>query len=237
MKLNIKDFKPFLIPGIIVLLILMMTVFVLRPKVILILKARNQLMTDKKTLMSLTQKLATLEGLAKVEFADKVDVALDVLPSEKDVPNNLFVLKKIALDNGLIVSNIVVSDLGEIATVSSEQKTSKGEIIPFFTLNITVIGESSLIKNFISQIESTAPLMRVKRVSAMRKRTDIPEISLEIQAFFLPFPKTIGKPEQQLVAINSEEEKIFELISSFNFLSNEEDLPNLPVGKENLFSP
>jgi Tfp pilus assembly protein PilO len=237
MKLNIKDFKSFLIPGIIILLILTMTILVLKPKLTVIFKSRTKLIADKKTLVNLTKKLATLEGLAKVEFTDKVNVALDVLPSDKDVPRNLSVLKKVALNNGLVATNIAISEVGEIATVSAKQKSVKGEILPFFTLNVTVVGERELIKDFISQLESTAPLMRVKRVSIIQKKTDIPETILEIQAFFLPFPKTIGKPEQQLTAITSEEEKVFGAISGLSFFNNEENLPNLPVGKENLFSP
>ena len=237
MKINLKDFKPFLFSGIIFLLIFIVTVAVLRPRFTLMLKSRRQLISEKKTLADLTAKLGTLEGLAKVEFTDKVGVALSVLPSEKDVPRNLFVIKKVALNSGLIASNIAVSNVGEIATASANQKAAKGEILPFFTINITVNGEQERIKNFISQIETTAPLMKVKGFSIMQRKSEFPETTLGIQAFFLAFPNTLGKPEQQLIPITSGEEKIFQKLSGFFAFENEQDLPNLPVGKENLFSP
>jgi len=237
MKIDNKDYKTFLIPGIIILLILIITVFVLKPRFSLTVENRNRLLADKKLLAGLTSKLATLEGLAEVEFSDKVDVVLNVLPSEKDVPRNLSVVKKIALNNSLLVSDISISDIGEIATTSSKQKVVKGSVLPFFTLDIKTIGSRELIKNFIKQLESTAPLMKITSVSISQKKADVTETSLEIQAFFLPFPKTIGKPEQQLVPITSEEDKTFEKINGFAFFTDEESLPNLPVGKENLFSP
>jgi len=237
MKINNTEYKTFLIPGAILVLILITTVFVLKPRISSIIESRNQLLADKKMLTSLTAKLAALEGLAKVEFSDKVDVALNVLPSDKDVSRNLSVIKKIALNNSLIISDISISDIGELATASSKQKIAKGEVLPFFTLDMTVIGGRELIKSFIEQIESTAPLMKNRSLSISQKKEGLTETSLEIQAFFLPFPKTIGKPEQQLVPIASEEEKTFEKINGFNSFIDEEILPNLPVGKENLFSP
>jgi len=237
MKINLKDLKPFLLPALIVFLILVVTAFVLKPRLEVVAKSRQQLVKDKKILAELTKKLATLEGLAKVEFSEKTDIALAVLPAEKDVPTNLAVIKNIALNNGLIVSNITISEVGEIATVSSESKIKKDALLPSFSLNVALFGSLEMIKNFISQIQSTAPLMEVRNVSLSQKKTESPETKMEIEAYFLPFPKTLGKPEQQLVAITSGEEKIFNRIKEFTFLSNEKSLPNLPVGKENLFSP
>lgn len=237
MKINLKNLKPFILPGLIVFLILIITISVLMPKVRTIADSRQQLLKDKKILADLTKKLAALEGLAQVEFSEKVDVALAVLPAEKDVPGNLSVIKNVALNNGLIVNNITIGEVGEIATVSSESKAKKDAILPSFKLNVSLTGGMEMIKNFISQIQSTAPLMAVESTSIAQKKTEIPETKMEIEAYFLPFPKTLGKPEQQLVAITSEEEKMFNRINEFTFFRSETSLPNLPVGKENLFSP
>jgi len=237
MKINLKDLKPFLLPALVIFLILVVTAFVLKPRLEVMTKSRQQLTKDRKILADLTKKLATLEGLAKVEFSEKTDIALAVLPAEKDVPSNLAVIKNVALNNGLIVNNITISEVGEIATISSEVKVRKDVILPSFKLDVSLTGGLEMIKNFISQIQSAAPLMEVKNVSLSQKKTESPETKMEIEAYFLPFPKTLGKPEQQLIAITSGEEKIFSRINDFTFLRGQQTLPNLPVGKENLFSP
>ncbi len=237
MKINLKNLKLFVLPSLIVFLILIITVSVLIPKVRVIADSRQGLLKDKKNLTGLTKKLAALEGLAQVEFSEKVDVALAVLPMEKDVPGNLAVIKSLALNNGLIVNNITIGEIGEIAAVNPTAKMAKNTILPSFKINVSLIGNIEMIRNFINQIQLTAPLMAVKNVSISQKKTEIPETSLGIEAYFLPLPKTLGKPEQQLVAITSGEEKIFNRINDFTFLGNEVNLPNLPVGKENLFSP
>lgn len=237
MKINSKELKPFLLPGVVIFLILIITTFILKPKLELVINYRQQLIKDKKILTDLTKKLATLEGLAKVEFSEKTDIALAVLPAEKNVPNSLFVIKGMALNNGLVLSNITIGSVGEIATVSSTEKIRKDTILPSFKLNASFFGEIKMIKDFISQIQSTAPLMGVESFSISQKKTLIPEVKMEIEAYFLSFPETLGKPEQQLTMITSAEEKMLNRISEFTFFRSEGDLPNLPVGKENLFSP
>lgn len=236
MMINFKELKQFLFPGVIIFLILIITVFILKPRLELVMKSRQQLNNDKKVLAALTKKLATLEGLAKVEFSEKTNVALAVLPAEKDVPTNLFVIKSLALNSGLMVNNIMIGSVGEIATGSSTEKVKKDKILPSFNISAVLLGEVGMIKDFISQIQATAPLMEVKSLSISQKKLGVTEAKMEIEAYFLFFPKTLGKAEQQLVAITPGEEKIFDKISEFKVFRNEEELPNLPVGKENLFS-
>jgi len=237
MEINLKNLKPFLLPILIIFVILVVTIAVLKPKLEIISESRQQLIKDKKTLASLTTKVATLEGLARVEFSEKVDVALAVLPAEKNVPGNLSTIKNVALNNGLIVNSITISEIGEIATVGSTEKTAKNNILPSFKVSLSLIGNVGMVNDFVSQIQSTAPLMSVENLSISQKKTEIPETRMTIEAYFLPFPKTLGKAEQQLVAITSGEEKIFNRLNDFTLFGSETSLPNLPVGKENLFSP
>lgn len=237
MKINFKNLKPFLLPILVVFLILVVTASVLKPRLEVMAKSRQQLIKDKKVLADLTKKLATLEGLAQVEFSEKAEIALAVLPAEKDVPSNLSVIKTVALNNGLIVNDITISEVGEIDALAADIKLKKEAILPSLRLDVNLTGSLEMIKNFISQIQSTAPLMEVKNVSLSQKKTESPETKMQIEAYFLPFPKTLGKPEQSLIAITNGEEKIFSRISDFTFLNSQQTLPNLPVGKENLFSP
>lgn len=237
MKINLKNLKPFLLPILVIFLILVVTAFVLKPRLEVMVKSRQQLIKDKKVLADLTKKLATLEGLAQVEFSEKTEIALAVLPAEKDVPSNLSVIKAVALNNGLIINDIIISEVGEIDALASDIKLKKDDILPSLRLDVSLTGSLEMIKNFISQIQSTAPLMEVKNVSLSQKKTESPETKMQIEAYFLPFPKTLGKPEQSLIAITNGEEKIFSRISDFTFLNSQQTLPNLPVGKENLFSP
>ncbi len=237
MKIDLKEIKSFALPLFVVILILVFSLAILKPKLEIIFKTSSQLNANKKILTALTKKLANLEGLAKVELTDKTNLALNVLPAEKDIAGSLSVIRKIAYNNLLVISDISIAEVGELATVSAKQKPNKNEIIPSFKINLHVFGNVEKVKNFIIGLESTAPLMRVSQISLTSKKDLEQEATIDLEAFFLLYPTSIGKSEEPLVTITTEEEKVFTKISGLNSFKSEQEIPNLPVGKENLFSP
>lgn len=237
MKINFKDIQPFLLPFLVIILIFTFSFVFLKPEFNAVLGINRKLINDKKTLANLTNKLNSLQGLAKAELTDKANLSLDVLPAEKDVPRNLFTIKKLAYNNGLTITNINIAEVGEISTPSAKQQLNKNEILPSLAISVAINGNIEQIKNFIAQLELTSPLMKANNVFMTHKMGSSAETIINLQAFFLPFPQSIGKTEQPLSIITSEEEKVFTKISEFTSFKDEENIPDLPVGKENLFTP
>jgi len=234
----VKKSKSFLFPGLILVLVILVSLFWLRPKVATIIKANRELTTSKKTLAELTQKVTILGGLSQPELSEKVDLVLKVLPSEKDVPRNLFVLKRLALDSELMVNELSIPEVGEIASSSAETKKTKDEILPSLSVKLTLVGSREKIINFIQQVEVTAPLMRVSSLAISQKGEGLDEAMIEVRTYFLFFPKTIGKLEQPIVPVTSQEEKVFGELASFKLPETNESTFSaiLPVGKTDLFS-
>lgn len=213
-----KSKQSFLFSGFVLILVVLVSLFWLRPKVVDIVKANRDLTAGRKTLAELTKKVTTLDGLSKPELSDKVDLALKILPLEKDVPTTLSTLKKVALNNELIVNEISIPEVGEIASSSAETKTSKNikeEALPSLSVKLTLIGSREKIINFFNQVETTAPLMKVSGLAISQKNEGTDESLIEVRTYFLPLPKTIGKLEQAVLPVTSQEEKIFNELSSF----------------------
>ena len=112
-----KNVKSLLLPGIILILVILISLFWLKPKVLVVVKIRRDLITSQKTLAELTKKLATLEGLSKTELSEKVDLALKVLPAEKDIPRNLFVVRELVLNSGLSGGGLSIPEVGELSLI------------------------------------------------------------------------------------------------------------------------
>lgn len=205
-----------------------------------IIKSNRDLTTNRKTLVELTKKVTSLEGLSKPELTDKVDLVLKILPSEKDVPGNLFVLKKLALNNELMVSELSIPEVGEIASSSAEtQKTSKDEILPSLAVKLTLVGSREKIISFLQQVETVAPLMKVSGLTMSQKMEGLDEALVDIRTYFLPFPKTIGKLEQPIVPVTSQEEKVYGDLTKFTFFEANQGTSSatlLPTGKTDLFA-
>ena len=233
--------KSFLFSGFVLMLVVLVSLFWLRPKVMAIVKANRDLTTSRKTLAELTKKVTTLEGLSKPELTDKVDLVLQVLPSEKDVPITISTLKRVALNNNLVVSELSIPEVGEIASSSAETKTSKNvkeDILPSLSVKLTLVGQRERIISFFKEVETTAPLMKVNGLAISQKAEGLDEALIDVRTYFLPFPKTIGKLEQSISPVTTQEEKVFNELSNFKLFEASEVSPSsaLPVGKADLFN-
>jgi Tfp pilus assembly protein PilO len=234
-----KNSKSLLLPGVILVLLILVSLFWLKPKVVAVIKIRRDLITGQKSLAELTKKLATLEGLSKTELTEKVNLALKILPAEKDIPRNLFVIKELVLNSGLSGTGLSIPEVGEIASESATAiKSSKDEILPSLEMKLDLVGPREKIGDFLQQIESTAPLMRVSSLTIAQKEGDLSEAMIGIKSYFLPFPKTLGKLEQSLPPITPQEEKVFNGLSNFKLLEWPEvsTTSALPTHKSDLFT-
>lgn len=234
-NLNIKENKVFALPILILLVVFLVSVVFLKPKLSEILEVRRDIKSEKKSLTALTQKLTTLDSLAQVELNEKALLTLNALPIEKDVAKNLFILKQLVQDSGLGLSNITIGNVGDISTASAQIKLEKGEVLPAMIFSISVSGQMSEIGDFISKINFTLPIMRINQIYLSNKRGDIPEITLDINSYFLPLPKTLGKVEDLVVAISPQEEKVFEKLTEFKVFDLQEDFYYSGGQKDNPF--
>ncbi len=235
-NINLKENKILLIPLAVLFLILIASLFILRPKIADIFNARRNLVSNRKRLTSLTEKTAILEGLAEVELNEKVNDVLRVLPTEKDVAKNIFVLKRLALDAGLVFEGVNLSEVGEISTESAKTKLIQGAILPSLSFNVSLIGSQDRVKNFLGDLGETAPLMKVAQLTISQKKENPPEATILIESFYLSLPKTIGKLETPVVSVNREEENVLLKIAEFKSFKDEDEFYFATGFKDNPFA-
>lgn len=234
-NLNIKENKVFALPVLILFIVFLVSVVFLKPKLSEILEIRRDIKSEKNNLATLTQKLTTLDGLAQVELNEKAFLTLNALPIEKDVAKNLFILKQLVQDSGLGLSNITIGNVGDISTASAQTKIEKGEVLPAMIFSISVSGQMSEIGDFISRVNLTLPIMRINQIYLSNKKGDIPEITLDINSYFLPLPKTLGKVEDLVAVISPQEEKVFEKLKEFKVFDLQEGFYYSGGQKDNPF--
>ena len=237
---NSKGEKQFPLPMIVLVIIILGGVFLLKPKITNIINSRREIAGNRKILADLTEKVSLLQGLSKPELTDKTDLVLKVLPAEKNVAQTMSVIKKIALNNELIVSELTIAEVGEIASGSSvPSRFSKDEILPSLTVQLTLSGAREKIVNFLTQVKATAPLMKVSGLSISQKIEGLDEAVIDIKSYYLPLPKTLNKAEQVVAPVTTQEETVFDKLNTFSLINEEEiTTPStLPSGgKLDLFS-
>lgn len=225
-----SNYKAFLMPGLILLVIILASLFLVKPQVKRIFDFRKKIQAEKQALTRLTEKVAILEGLDKAELNSKIETVVRVLPLEKDISYLLSVLRSLTDEAGVSI-NVVNINPGEISTSSAgAAKQSLSSLS--FPLNLE--GEMGKIRTLLDKVEETAPLMSIDRVSFSKLTTGV-KATINLNIYDLSAPAGLGDINASVPILSGEEEKTYQRIVGFVVLKIEE-LPSVPSGKAEPFS-
>jgi Tfp pilus assembly protein PilO len=231
-KLNFARLRPFLTPGVIVLAVLVSAFLLVKPRIDKIFLLQRELSQKEEKLAQLTAKTAAIEGLDETELSSRVDLVAKAFPNEKDFPLFLSLLRKLVNKNNLELTTLQVNP-GEIATASAQTKKGK---LPLLAFMIGVKGQMNGFREFVYRVSQTAPLMVIRDFQVKTQEGGSLEVTLLIEAPFLPLPATLGRIEKALAQINSQEEEAYQELTRLDFSLIEETPLSFPTGKDNPFS-
>lgn len=201
-----EKIKILLIPLVIILVVISVSILFLGPQISGILAGQKELSGQKAKLAKLTAKKAFLEGLQESELEIKTKTTLAFLPAEKDLPRVLTTIRNLAGYNGLELRGVQVGP-GNISTDSASPKPEKNGL-ESLELKIVIGGDWAQLKNFLSQVEESSPLMRIVKAD-ISSFPPAAEATLVLDSFSLPLPTTLGASETPLVAISPQEEEVY----------------------------
>lgn len=224
--------KSLWLPFLLFAFVFLTSVLFLKPKIREVIAIQQKISQERKTLAQLTQKVALLEGLDQNELSTKTDKVLKILPTEKNVPFILQTLRLLSSQTNINLSKLTVSP-GSLSTDSAQLNPPAD--LPVLTLDINLDGDKDKIKSFLSSLEFTSPLMRVKTISFSQKGDSSIALEMVLETYFLPLPQTLGKPEQPVPNITSQEQSAYQLLTQFKSPLTASELPVGPAGKENPF--
>lgn len=226
---NLSQYRNYLIPIVLVVLMLISGVMILKPKAEEVFGLRGDLSRQKIELAQLTQKLAILEGYDQEELKYRAERMLRVLPTEKNGPLVLAVVRSLVGDHNLELVSLTV-EIGEISTESAQSK----EPLPSLEVSASVTGSLDDLGSFLNALESATPIMRVKGLSISREGKTV-ESNISLSTYYLSVPKDIGKPSRRINIITQEEEEVYQELSRYQLPAVGKELPSVSSGKENPF--
>lgn len=199
--------KILLIPLVIVLAIIFISILFLKPQISGILAGQREVSLQKDKLAKMTAKAAFLEGLQESELEIKTKTALSFLPAEKDLPGTLATIRNLVNANGLELRGVQIGP-GDISTGSALAKSEKTGL-ESLEFKITISGDWTQLKSFLSQVEKASPLMRIVKAE-ISSFPPMVEAALSLDSFSLSLPTTLGASETPLVAISPQEEEVYQ---------------------------
>lgn len=213
-----KKYRFVLLPFASALIIVLTSALFALPKIKTIVEFKGGLGKEREKLSRLTEKSTLLEGLDEYELGKRVAMVEEALPSKKAVAEILVALSFVAEESNASLVGFDISP-GELFPEKFEEIIFKA----------TFEGPRDDVEKILRRVNQVLPVTRVISFNIKETKT-----TLEIESYFSPLPKSLGKIDTPLPKISKEEEGVYRKIAQFE--SFEKRLPVIPVGKKNLFS-
>lgn len=183
-----------------------------------VLPRANQILTSRRTveketarLEKVKAKLEGLQGLDEYELTEQTESSLEAIPVKKDFFKSLNIVHRLAEENGLVVSEYKVSPGNLLEEGAAETSNGVGKLQ--FALKLD--GPFEGIKRFLTTAEKTLPLLQVNEITVNIGEEEVSGLELSFENYFLPLPETLGKVDEAVPKLTSEEEKVITAIANF----------------------
>lgn len=182
----------------------------------------------------LTEKRETLTGIDELQVSTRVEKMEEVFPSQKPVVQLLSSLSHLSAAHNLSFGGVTLKP-GSLSEV-----TNSKESLQDLQFGFQVGGSFEDISLFLKDLENTAPLMKIDKVSLAIKSNPLFErtqtlvtADIAVSAYFQPPPKSLGSITAPVKLLSRQDESILNRL--FNFVSFETVIPTAPTGKADLF--
>lgn len=217
-------YNNFLVPVFSFLVCLILIIFVIIPQIQEYLASQTEEQNLKAKILQLTQKKQILDSIDVELYKSNLEVALNILPSDKDIPGAIGDLLILLSANRLRLINVSLSG-------DTTLNNSKALVI-----KIETAGDPQSINNFLTSTGDSIRLMRVGRIETSGGRDNTVSASFDIAAFYEPIP-TVSSALDAKVNLPTEEdlELIKRVQAQLETGSDSEATTSSPLGKDNLF--
>lgn len=180
LKIIYIEYKEFLIPLIVILLSVFLGFFVIFPQFQEYLSMQQQAEQTSKRIESLRKNISTLSTIDADNLSQDYDSVARVLPSEKDFIGVLEAISKASAVAGVKVADFSFS-VGNLATPSASLGSR-----PSLDLNLSISGDYSQIKTFLTQVGDASPVAEVRSFNSAADSA-----SIGVSFFYTALPQTL----------------------------------------------
>lgn len=195
------------------ILVIVIGIFIIWPKVQDVNKARVTLEANTQYLNKLKAKLTDLQSLNEFELVDRNNLSVRAIPEIKNPLGTLISLRSLATDLGVDIEEISVT----VGGVSSESAKIEETGIAKINFKVKMNGSKTAIFDFFKKIEESLPIVTADSVKVSMSGESA-TADLNVNSYYLSFPTTIGKIDDPVKKLSSDEEKLIDKIRGFSYI-------------------
>lgn len=211
----------FVLPVISILVVIVIVLAWVQPKVASILDKQRAIQSEKDKQVKLDAKIKQLDLLLqdKTELVAKLTSINVALPTQKDVPQLIIQLQKIAQESDVDIQAVQLSPGKLVNETAPASKTG-----PDITINISIQGNYEAVKTFLGKVFKAKRLINMESINLTSSSTSdngALVVSLMMNAYYQPIPPKPTDPTQELPVITKEEEAVYDKLQSYTAYQND----------------
>jgi hypothetical protein len=226
--MNLKKFlrlyNKFILPTVIFIVCAGVTYYGIIPGI----KSIQNLYLEQKKIgdevASINKRIAILTAMDEETLRSQVVALMTAVPDAKYLPSVFLTLDAISQETNITVSTMSITSGGNIATQSATGTTAAAKQIgssPPIAVKMSANGTVDQIKAFLDLTASVRRLLRVNKFT-MEINPDLSsKISIDLDAFYAPLPKTLGKSSDPLTGFTANDEELLNKVASYRLISQE----------------
>lgn len=218
------QYRPYLLPLIVVVVIIALSATLGRYMVSNILDTRTKIESLNAENKSLQAKVQVLSTVDQTKLSGELDKVVQALPAKPSTLPALSSLRSFAFQRNLDVSSFNVKD-GSIAK-------SPTKIVE---IDLTVVGSQENVVAFLADVKSAAPLMQISNAD-ITNANDTTRANLIVFSYWGPLPTTLGKSDTPIDALKPSEQDRLNDLQNLKSATGGALIPSSPQGKDNPFT-
>ncbi len=204
---------------------------VIIPQISRYMRIQGEIQLRKDRITNLSQKAQKLEAVDEKSTKEDLEVALLMLPSERDVLSVLASVQTLAETNNLRIEDLAYST----GTADAGKKDES------YALKLSINGEMDNLETFIEKIKTTPKIIRLDMLSLSGNRISTVYTSeTTLRSYFQPLPKIVGAVDAPLQETTIKDK---ELLAKLRQIQNDFPKPSeapvassSAIGKEDPFN-
>lgn len=219
-------YQAFILPGFSLAACFILLVLIILPNIDGLINSRKTLVETRQKIDLYNTKAQSLESVDTTLYKEYIKTSLLAIPMEQDIPGAVNQVKFLVSSSKLKLESIALGG------VSSDRGKSGS-----LQVSISVSGDLSALKNFISKARELPRLMKITNFEFTASQDGRVQASLSLVAFHQPLITSIGSLDQPVSLISKTDTEILSKINTYksSMPSLSAPLVNVPKGKSNPF--
>jgi hypothetical protein len=233
----VKNYKTYGLPLVAIFIGLLITALVIFPQLIGYFSVQKNIYNIESQASTLNNKALTLSAVNTKDYQGNLNVVLNVLPAEKDLPSTIGQVESLVAASSLQLQGInFVGAIGDSSNNSSSDSSPTNNLSTFL-VKLDMDGTQNALQTFIQQVKAAPQVFQISGLEVDTNKSGAITATVTLTAYYGGLSNSLSASDQPAQQLTKQEtdllSRLQDEVGTNPFNSSDGTLP--PRGKPNPF--